>query len=409
MPIKGFFSTDSLASSPKIPTLSSCGSCGLYKTCKSPKMKPTGKGKRKILVVAEAPGRVEDEKGIQLKGKAGKKYRRILTKFGVSLDDDCHKTNAIICRPPDNETPDTETIFACQPNLFKTIQKLKPNAIFLLGGVAIKSLLTITYDHSEEGEVGKWNGYAIPCRKPNSWLIPTYHPSYLLRMNNEVLARMVEKHTKRGIKLAKKKPWKKIPNYKNQVEIIMNTSKAARAIRSIIKAEGIVANDFETNCLKPEDERSEIVSCSICHNGEKTIAYPWCGEVIEATSELFKSSIPKIAANMKFEQRWSVAKLGHSIRKWYWDTMVAAHYLDYRRGVTSLKFQSFVHLGQNDYDSHIKPFLKSTTNSPINRIKELDMRDLLLYNGLDSHNEYHVAMKQIKLVRKRNKERKKSE
>ena len=46
----------------KIPK---CGVCKLWKHCKSPEMKPTGEGKRKILIVAEAPGATEDEKGVQ--------------------------------------------------------------------------------------------------------------------------------------------------------------------------------------------------------------------------------------------------------------------------------------------------------------------------------------------------------
>ena len=81
--------------------------------------------------------------------------------------------------------------------------------------------------------------------------------------------------------------------------------------------------------------------------------------------------------------------------------MLAAHVLDNRPGITSLKFQAFVLLGQENYNSHIKPFLKAKKGSKFNRIHELDLNDLLLYGGLDSYLEYWVAMKQIKLLEKR--------
>jgi len=114
-----------------------------------------------------------------------------------------------------------------------------------------------------------------------------------------------------------------------------------------------------------------------------------------------KSPMPKIASNLKVEDRWTRAKLGHRVRNWYWDTMIAAHVLDNTPGITSIKFQAFVHLGQGDYDSHIKPFLKARKESKFNRIHELDLNDLLLYGGLDSYLEYWVAMKQIRLMEKR--------
>ena len=83
--IKGFFSTSKIQSRQKTGFLPRCGSCGLYKHCKSPKMPPTGKGRKKILVVAEAPGQNEDRDNIQLhkRGKSGKYTRRVLKSFNV--------------------------------------------------------------------------------------------------------------------------------------------------------------------------------------------------------------------------------------------------------------------------------------------------------------------------------------
>jgi len=44
--------------------------------------------------------------------------------------------------------------------------------------------------------------------------------------------------------------------------------------------------------------------------------------------------------------------------------------------------------------------LKSKGKSRFNKIRDLDLKDLLLYGGLDSLATYKVAMKQMKLLNK---------
>lgn len=396
---KGFFRSAELAGKAPRSLASHCGLCGLYKHCQSPKMPATGEGRKKILVLAEAPGAEEDRRNIQLIGKAGKRLRRSLRKLKISLDRDCWKTNSIICRREENKTPEDYMIEACRPNLIKTIKKYNPNLILLLGGVALKSLLPVVWD-KDVGAAGRWGGYCIPCQELNVWIVATYHPSFLLRKHDVVLDKIFQRHLRLMLGKYKNKPWQQHPNYEDHIEIIMRPSRAAKFIKNMIKKGGVVAFDYEANCLKPEWEKSEIITCSVCWNGKKTIAYPFTAEAIEATDLLLKSSsTQKIASNLKFEDRWSRAKFGHPVRNWYWDTMLAAHVLNNTPDTTSIKFQGFVRLGMKPWDTHIEPYLKSGKSSPYNRIKELDMKDLLLYNGLDSFIEYKVAMEQIKQFR----------
>ena len=102
---------------------------------------------------------------------------------------------------------------------------------------------------------------------------------------------------------------------------------------------------------------------------------------------------------MKFEDRWTRTHLGHSVKNWKWDTMLAAHWMDNRRGITSVKFQAFVHLGISPWNPHIEKFLKSDSTREPNQItQEIEIRDLLIYNGLDSLIEFHVAIKQMQLT-----------
>jgi len=398
---KGFFSSTNFISKKKTSTIAHCGSCGLHRNCISPKMPPTGKGKKKILIVAEAPGEQEDKHNTQLIGKAGQLFRKHLRSLDIDLDRDCWKTNAVICRRKGSKPPDDNMIEACYPNLAKTIKEKNPKAIILLGGTAMKSLLSSVYK-TNIGKLRRWADYCIPCHDPNAWIIPTYHPSYLLKRNDEVLTKVFKNHLREAIKRSKARPWKTVPSFKDEIEIIMNPAKAAKEIDHMIKKGGAIAFDYECNCLKPDEMNGpKIISCSVCWKGKKTIAFPFEYDAITAMWRLLKSPLPKIACNLKFEDRWTRYWLNTLVKNWHWDTMLAAHVLNNNPGVTSLKFQAFVLLGMGSYDEHISPYLKSTKEKKFNRIHEIDMKDLLLYNGLDSLLTYKVAMKQMKLFENR--------
>jgi DNA polymerase I-like protein with 3'-5' exonuclease and polymerase domains len=199
-------------------------------------------------------------------------------------------------------------------------------------------------------------------------------------------------------------PYAVVPDYASQVEIIEDTRKAAGFLRSMAARGGEIAFDYETFSLKPDSDDSAIRSCAVSWKGKKTIAFPWIGDAIRATSEMLQNPNCKmIAHNAKFEERWTRAVLGHGVTNWNFDTMLAAHFLDNREDTKSLKFQAFALLGQKDYDSHLTDYLKSDDNTGygINRVKEIPMGQLLLYNGLDALLEFEVAKVQKRQMRGR--------
>lgn len=395
--MEGFFSESELVESEPSPTIAKCGLCKLCRSCNSPKMQWTGCGYRKILVVAEAPGENEDREGTQLIGKAGQKLRECMQKLGVDLDRDCWKTNAVICRS--EETPTERQIVACRPNLLRTIEELHPEVILLLGAVAVKSLIGHLWRKSEDpGKIGRWVGWKIPCQQLNAWVCPTWHPSYLLRKPDPVLELWFDRHLEEAFKL-KEAPYPEgTPDYPALVERILDDAQAAKVIRKMIEHGGTVAFDYETDRLKPDHPDARIVSCGVCWEGKKTIAYPWYGDAIKATSELLRSPSKKYGWNLKFEQRWTKALLGHGVRNWEWDGMLAAHTLDNRQGITSAKFQAFVLLGLSPWDRAIKPYLRAEESNKPNRIGELPLDDLLLYNGIDALVTFEMASKQRKVM-----------
>ena len=83
-------------------------------------------------------------------------------------------TNVVKCRPPGNRNPEPSEVAACSGFLEQQIASLGPQVICTLGNVPLRALLGaeqpgITRSH---GQTLSWRGIT---------LIPTFHPSYLLR------------------------------------------------------------------------------------------------------------------------------------------------------------------------------------------------------------------------------------
>jgi len=353
-------------------------------------MLSSGDGARGVLVVGEAPGATEDEIGEPFVGKAGDVLRSVLKGVGVSLNRDAWATNAVICRPPKNKTLDDKQILYCLPNLLNTTSLYKPRVIVTLGRSALASVLFPYWRDIDMLE--RWVGWKIPLAR--HWVCPTYHPSYLMRMNNELLDRMFENHLESAFAIDETPP--AAPDFSSNFHIVYDPDKAAEAIREMDDEGGVVAVDYETNCLKPDYPKAQIFSCAIS-NDRRTISYPWVGDAITATGEFLRSErTKKVASNLKFEERWTRQTFGWGVTGWAWDTMLAAHCLDNRPGITSIKFQALVKLGVPVYNSEVEPYLRSDGRSPYNRIAELNMKDLLRYGGLDALLEIKVAKLQRK-------------
>lgn len=393
--MKGFFAVDEFVERTEVGLVPRCGACGLLKTCKSPKMTPYGKGKRGVLIVGEAPGESEDEQGRPFVGKSGSFLRSVLDGLGFDMDRLAWVTNALICRPPHNQTPDDKRISYCRPNLFNTIQRLQPKVILTLGRSALCSLLG-PYWTGDVGSMDRWTGWTIPLE--SYWVCPTWHPAYLLRMKSGLMDRLFREHLKRALSLAS------VPVPSNvmkdfQPRLLYEDREIYEAIRSVaLNGDGWAAVDYETNCLKPEWPKGRIVLCSIS-NGKETISYPWTPKAKLATGMFLREPrVKKISSNLKMEERWSIKEFGHGVTNWGWDVMLASHCLDNRSGICSLKFQSFVRMGVPSYNDKQAAYLESVKGEPYNRIAELDIHRLLHYGATDSYLEYHLARLQRKEI-----------
>lgn len=399
----GFFSPSKTFNQPSIPNRAlRCGSCGLSCDAGAVKVKPSGNFAKKILIIMESPGDQSHNGSMVVSGKSGFRVRRALRKFGVDIFEDCLTTSAVRCEPDNRSGINIDSAKHCQPAIIALIKKKKPRAIITIGNIASMSLIETAWNTSPGG-LERWVGFSIPSQEWNCWICPTYDPRIMAMKNHPVMEMAFDSHIENAILKSIQRPWEEIPNYFKKVRVVLDPFFAATIIRSyidLLESNEFAAFDYETNMIKPDAKNARLYSMSICFNGVETIAFPWVGEAIEAAKEFLRSPIKKIAANMKFEDRWTRAICGFPVRRMVWDTMLAEHIMDNRPGICGLKFQAFAYLGMPDYDDHLSDLLISNNPDGTNRIDEIDLKDLLLYNGLDSALTYDIAMKQMKCLRK---------
>jgi DNA polymerase len=151
--------------------LGDCQRCPLSRRRKS-LVFGVGNPEARLVLVGEAPGREEDERGEPFVGEAGRLLDRILFAMGLQRDD-VYICNVLKCRPPDNRDPEPGEVATCEPFLVEQLAAIRPQLIVALGRFAIQTLLQTKAPISKLR--GHWQEYqGIP-------LMPTYHPAYLLR------------------------------------------------------------------------------------------------------------------------------------------------------------------------------------------------------------------------------------
>ncbi|MEK7485818.1 MAG: uracil-DNA glycosylase [Planctomycetota bacterium] len=152
-----------------------CTACRLAST-RSQTVFGYGNPNAKLVFIGEAPGADEDRQGIPFVGKAGQLLTRIIESIHMTREE-IYLMNLIKCRPPGNREPKADEIELCRSFFLSQLNYLDPKIICTLGKFASQNLLNTTLPISRlRGEVFYWN--SIP-------VIPTFHPSYLLRNESE--------------------------------------------------------------------------------------------------------------------------------------------------------------------------------------------------------------------------------
>ncbi len=127
-----------------------------------------------LLIVGEAPGAEEDRRGEPFVGRAGQLLDAMLGAIELSRED-VYIANILKCRPPNNRDPRAVEATACTPYLERQIQLLQPKVILALGRIAAQWLL------QSDAPIGRLRGQRLGFGNPETPLVASYHPAYLLR------------------------------------------------------------------------------------------------------------------------------------------------------------------------------------------------------------------------------------
>ncbi len=151
--------------------LGACQRCKLGATRKN-LVFGVGNPRARLVFVGEGPGADEDAQGEPFVGDAGRMLNRIIAAMEIKRED-VYICNVVKCRPPQNRPPESDEVSTCYPFLLRQLNSIRPEAIVALGTSAAQALLQIKVPISKmRGKFHDFHG--MP-------LMPTYHPSYLLR------------------------------------------------------------------------------------------------------------------------------------------------------------------------------------------------------------------------------------
>jgi DNA polymerase len=127
-----------------------------------------GKSSVAVMLIGEAPGRDEDQRGRPFVGAAGRMLDQTLEANGLDRHE-CFITNIVKCRPPGNRAPRKGEVDTCTSHyLVEQIALVDPKIIMLLGGVAAKTLLGVTSINEARGQL---------IEQDNRTYIVGYHPA----------------------------------------------------------------------------------------------------------------------------------------------------------------------------------------------------------------------------------------
>ena len=142
----------------------------------------------RLLVLGEGPSEMDDRSGEPFSGPSGSLLETWFVRLGLRREE-VWLTNVVRCRPAarkdgrlKNRPPTDREASACHFWLATEIALVRPAVILALGGSAGKALLGKGFKITQER--GRWHE-----GPDGSAILTTFHPAYLLRLEDPELAR----------------------------------------------------------------------------------------------------------------------------------------------------------------------------------------------------------------------------
>ena len=153
--------------------VSQCHLCALAKSRKNV-IFGAGNLNANVMFIGDNPGVSEDETGTVFTGKSGELLAKMIENVLLIQKEEVYVTTILKCKTPDNRVPTPEEVACCKPYLMQQIETIKPRIIVALGSTSYHHL-TEEY-HTPIDQI---RGCVLDFGDVK--LIPTFHPSFLLR------------------------------------------------------------------------------------------------------------------------------------------------------------------------------------------------------------------------------------
>jgi len=157
-------------------TAATCTLCELHKGRINPVF-DKGDPKSKLMICGMVPAKDENAQGIPFVGRAGKMLDKILDQVHIH---NVYITNLVKCFLAAGKPLQDDWITACFPYLLNQVNTIDPYVIITLGADATNTLLGMSADTPIGRMRNKVHDWGTEIK-----VIPTYHPSYLLRKGGE--------------------------------------------------------------------------------------------------------------------------------------------------------------------------------------------------------------------------------
>ena len=166
-----------------------CAQCAHLVSTRTQVVFGVGTVHAELMLIGEAPGLDEDKEGEPFVGAAGQLLTKIIEATGLDRDK-VYIANILKCRPDTpgkvygNRKPRPEEMETCFPWVKRQIEIIQPRVMVALGGTAVEGLLGKMPSGITRLR-GNWQAYrGVP-------VMPTFHPSYLLRNQSWAIKRHV--------------------------------------------------------------------------------------------------------------------------------------------------------------------------------------------------------------------------
>ena len=297
------------------------------KRAQSPCMKGRGNPNADIVILGEAPGAEEDAAGMPFVGKAGRfLFSRVFRASGIR-EDDVWITNSVKCFPGRSKSgkitnPKADNVRKCRRLVSEEMRRLSPKVIIAMGNAALHSCLGLARMRDDEKKkdtaltgITKWRGKQIWHSEWGCWVVPTYHPSYLMRVysfQKHDFNNTVDDFILAMTLVDRPKPEK----VKAESLFVIKTPRKAAAYLEAVSSATEVAVDTETTTLEFRGmNRASLLGVSLatynlvsldgleiqaCYIPAETLFDP---HVRSAFQKLLDSRVDKIWHNVGFDER----------------------------------------------------------------------------------------------------------